>query len=88
MEDKHKAIGIMGLIAIRKSEAYYKVVSELSKEKELSEKDKEKVKKYISGMDNKKFLSKDERKNKQIKPNLKLNDTDFDIEKVIKEIKV
>lgn len=88
MEEKHKAMGIVGLIALRKSEAYYKVASELSKEKELSDRDKEKIKKHISSMDNKKFLSKDEKENKKIKPKLKLKDTDFDIKKAIKEIKL
>lgn len=88
MEEKHKSIGIMGLIALRKSEAYYKVTSELYKEKELSNRDKEKIKKHIAGMKNEKFLSKDEKENKKIKPKLKLKDIDFDIKKAIKEIKL
>ena len=88
MEEKHKVIGVLGLIALRKSELFYTVVNELSKEKELSEKDKEKIKRHISKMENEMFLSKEEKQSKIIKPKIKLKNIDLDIQKVIKEIKL
>ena len=86
MEEKHKVIGIIGLIALRKSELYYSVVNKLSKEKQISEKDKEKIKKHIAEMENERLLSNEEKKNKKINPKLKLKDIDTDIDAIIKEI--
>ena len=88
MEEKHKIIGLMGLIALRKSELFYTVVNELFKEKELSEKDKEKNKIHISKMENEMFLSKEEKQSKKIKPKLELKNIDLDIQKIIKEIEM
>jgi uncharacterized protein YpuA (DUF1002 family) len=88
MEEKYKVMGIMGLIALRKSELFYKVVNELSKDRQISEDDKEKIKKYVSEMENELFLSKDERQNRRINSKLKLKDIDLDIQKVIKNIKL
>ena len=87
MEEKYKAMGIIGLIALRKSELYYKVIHELSKDKQISEKNKEQIKKYIAEMENERILSGEEKKNKKIRPNFKLKDIDLDIKAVINEIK-
>lgn len=87
MEEKHKVIGIIGIIALRKSELYYRVVNELLKEKQISEKDKEKIKKQIAEIENETLLSKEEKKNKKINPKLKLKDIDLDIKAIINEIK-
>ncbi|MCK4429058.1 MAG: hypothetical protein KAU95_01685 [Candidatus Aenigmarchaeota archaeon] len=86
MEEKYKVIGVIGLIALRKSELFYKVVNELSKEKKLSKKNKEKVKRHISRMENEMFLSKEEKQNKKIKPNLRLENIGLNVQKVIKEL--
>lgn len=86
MEEKHKVMGIMGLIALRKSELFYKVISELSQEKQVSNKDK--IKTYIAQMENEIFLSKKEKENKKINPKLELKDLEIDIPSIIKEIKI
>ena len=85
---KEKVLGILGLIALRKSELYFKIVSILSKEKQLSEKDKDKIKGCIAAMENERLLSNKEKEKKEIIPNLKLENIGFDIESFIKEINV
>ena len=87
MEEKHKFIGMMGLIALRKSELYYKIISELSRDNQLYEKDKKNIKKYIAEMENERLLSNKEKRNKKIDTKLNLRDLDIDIGKIIKEIK-
>lgn len=77
----------MGLIALRKSELYYKILNELSKKDQVSETDKKNIEKRVSEMDNEKFLSKEEKKTKKLNPKLKLEDINLDIKAIIKEIK-
>mgnify|MGYP000368513404 CR=1 FL=1 len=87
MNKKYKIMGIIGLIALRKSELFYKIMNSLSKEKEISDKDKIRIKKLISNMKNDEFLSKNEKQNKNINPNLRLEDLDIDFNKLIRELK-
>lgn len=85
---EEKIIGIMGLIALRKSELFYKVLEELSKDNQISEEDKEKIKRYIAERSNEKLLSKEEIENKKINNGLKLDEINIDIQKIISEIKL
>ncbi len=87
MDEKSKVIGIIGLIALRKAECYHAVINGLSKKKEVNEKDKEKIQKFVSEMDNELFISKDEKKNKKINPKLKLKDIDVDTKPILEFIK-
>lgn len=87
MDRKDKVMGIIGLIALRKSELYYRVISELSKDKLPSKESKEKVKRYISEMENERLLSAIEKRNKKINPNSGLKDLELDINHIVKEAK-
>ena len=89
MEEKSKFIGIAGFIALRKSELFLEIIDELSKDNELSDKDKEKIKNYIAEMDNERFLSKYEKMFRKINPRLKLDDIDdLYIDSIIDEINI
>lgn len=79
--DAHKVMGIIGLIALRKSGLYYKIIDE------FPEKDKKKIKEHIAEMKNDIFLSKGEKESAKIKPELKIEDLDIDIKTIINEIK-
>jgi histidyl-tRNA synthetase len=87
MKKEYKVMGILGLIALRKSELFQKIMNELSKEKQISDKDKETIKKYISEMENEIFLSEEEKQSKKVNPLLKLDDINLDIKEIIKKIK-
>jgi len=86
-QNAEKVIGILGLIALRKSDLYNNVLMEASKNKDLSKDSKNKIKNYISSMKNELFLGKDEKKNKKIDAQLRIDELNFDFGKIIKENK-
>ena len=81
---EEKALGIIGLIALRKSDLYDKILEETSKNSNISNEDKNKIKRYISEMKNECFLSLDEKQDKKIRKELKIEELTFDFKEIIR----
>lgn len=88
MDEEKKFLGIMGLIALRKSELYNLVISELENKQSLTNLKKTEVKEIIAKMDNKIFLSKPEVLNKKIVKSFSVKDIYPDISPILKEIEL
>lgn len=85
-KNNEKAFGIIGLIALRKSDLYNLILAEASKKQTLSENDKNKIRAYISSMKNEKFLTKEEKKDKKINKELNImKDLDLNLKEIIEK---
>jgi len=78
MEKEKIFFDVVGLIALRKSDFYKKVIEEAKKRKIKI--DEEQIKQKISNMNNEKFISKAEEKNKRLDLKSGLDSLNLDIE--------
>ena len=88
MDEKEKFLGIMGLIALRKTELYNQIISKLEKKRRLTDLNKNKIKDIIAKMENNRFFSKEEISDKKIINSLSVREIYPDISQIIEEIKL
>jgi len=82
MDKNENVIDVIGLIALRKTELYNRVIQ---RSKELGMQiDTDAMKRKIAFLDNEKFISMDEKMNKSLNPKTTLESLELEIEEFLK----
>lgn len=88
MADEGKFLGIMGLIALRKSELYNEIITQLEKIRNLTDLNKIRIRDMIAKMENNIFLAKKEISDRKIITSLTIKEIYSDISPILKEAKL